>query len=520
MASTIIEVALVDETQSLPGKDVSTTTVTELQSVSNTAVASSPTSAPTNAQLDLTPPLLPVEQIGPKGWVRSIFHFELPDNYDVDHLTSLLKTAYNAMKARTPIAGCEVVPLDAKQGGLLQLRHYGDEIDDFLAKDLRADESFPSFAELKAQGFPSSALDPAIVCRRGLGGEWPKAGDRLNVTWMQANFIKGGLLLNMLFLHAYADGTTAYKFTEILAEELRAAQGLPIDSPAEVPWKDRAKIMKSTGLNAGRPEDHAEYIELPFSPPGPPPKLASPIHHGHVFYFSPESLTALKAEASPANVKLFKGREGIPSFVSTNDALTALIWRATMSAQHASKLRPIEEDPTPSPSIMGVALDARRRAGVPIHKHTLGNVLGFAAAVLDIREVVSEGSLADLAICVRRAVAKTEGTYLDDLTALVERLEDVTRLAPTMFLDMPGNHMLQSSWREFPFYDIEWGTAFGDRMLALRPPAVGVCHTMQIVLPDPQKGGIEVFVGVENDAMATLLADPLWRKYAQAPEGL
>ncbi|KZL63580.1 enoyl- hydratase isomerase family [Colletotrichum incanum] len=517
MASIITEVALVGDVQSLPEKVVSKSAVTELTSISQADVLSS---VPIISQSDLTPPLLPVEQIGPKGWIRSIYHFELPDNYDADHLTKLLKTAYNAMKARTPIAGCEVTPMEGKQGGLLQLRQYGDEIEDFLAKDLRADDMFPSFSELKARGFPSSALDPAIVCRRGLGGEWPKAGDRLNVTWMQANFIKGGLLLNMLFLHAYADGTTAYKFTEILAEELRRAQGLPIENPAEVPDEDRAKMMKSTGLNAGRPEDHAEYIELPFSPPGPPPKLSSPIHHGHVFYFSPESLAALKEEASPANAKLFKGREDIPSFVSTNDALSALIWRATMSAQHASKLRSVEGDPAPSPSVMGVALDARRRAGVPVHKHTIGNILGFAAAVLDIREVVSEGSLADLAICVRRAVAKTEGTYLDDLTALIERLEDVTRLAPTMFLDMPGNHMLQSSWREFPFYDIEWGTAFGGKMLALRPPSVGVCHTMQIVLPDPQRGGIEVFVGVENDAMESLLSDPLWRKYAQAPEGL
>ncbi|KAF4908805.1 hypothetical protein CGCF415_v006335 [Colletotrichum fructicola] len=277
MTPALTEPSLVTDAGPLPEKTVSVTTATEIPS-------------PTETNLDLAPPLLPVEQIGPKGWIRCIYHFELPDNYDADHLTHILKTAYKAMKDRVPIAGCEVVPLeDSKQAGLLKLRHYGDEIEDFLAKDLRGDETFPTFAELRDRGFPSSALLPEKVCRRGMGGEWPQAGDRLNVTWMQANFIRGGLLLNMLFLHAYADGTTAYKFTELLAEEVRRLQGIPITLPAEVPVEDRVKVMKSTGAQPGRPEDHAEYIELPFTPPGVPPKLASDIHHGHVWYFSRSS---------------------------------------------------------------------------------------------------------------------------------------------------------------------------------------------------------------------------------------
>ncbi|KAF6817489.1 enoyl- hydratase isomerase family [Colletotrichum sojae] len=512
MAPAITEVPLISEVKPLPGKVDSITTVTEVS-----------TSSP---ELCLAPPLLPLEQIGPKGWVRTLYHFELPDDYDIDYLTNTLKVALKAFKDRVSIAGCEVVPLESsKQAGLLQFRHYGDEIDDFVAKDLRGDASFPTFSELKARGFPCSALEPDIVCRRGLGGEWPKPGERMNVLWFQANFIRGGLLLNMLYMHAYADGTTAYKFTELLAEEVRRAQGIAIDSPADVPVEDRAKVMKSTGLNPGRPEDHPEYVELPFVPPGLPPKLTSPIHHGHVFYFSPEALAALKEEASPANAKLFKGRESLPAFVTTNDAVTALVWRATQRAQQGATIRSLAEDPTHSPSIISVALDARRRAGVSMHKHTIGNLLGFAAPILDIREVISledEVSIADLAIAIRLAVNKTEGTYLDDLNALVERLEDVNRLAAVMFLDMPGNHMMQSSWREFPYYDIQWGPAFGDKMLAIRPPSVGVCHSMQIVLPDrdPSRGGIEMFVGVENPAMERLLSDPLWRKYAQAPDGL
>ncbi|KAG5743483.1 hypothetical protein H9Q70_013800 [Fusarium xylarioides] len=336
---------------------------------------------------DLAPPLLPTEKIGPMGWIRSLLHFELGENYNAEEITSILKRAYSAFKERTPIAGCEAVPTaEYLETGLLQLRHYGDEIEhDFLVKDF-LDDDFPSFEELKRRGYPTSVLDPDVVCQRGLGGEWPCAGDRLNTTMVQLNFIKGGLLLNVLFLHAYIDGTTAYKFTEIFAEEVRKAQGLPITNPAEIPCDDRAKLMKPSDTIVGKPEDHPD--------------------------------------------------------------------------------------------------------------------------------------LADIALVVRGAVNKSKDTYLATISSLVDGLGNVSRLIPAIFLDMPGNHALFSSWREFPFYDIQWGPALGDRIKAIRPPSVGVTHSMHIILPDrPEAGpGVEVFVGMENSAMESLLENPLWRKYAQGPE--
>ncbi|KAJ4051606.1 hypothetical protein NW761_008625 [Fusarium oxysporum] len=468
---------------------------------------------------DLAPPLLPTEKIGPMGWIRSLLHFELGESYNAEEVTSILKRAYSAFKDRTPIAGCEAVPTaEYLETGLLQLRHYGDEIEhDFLVKDLRG-EDFPSFEELKRRGYPSSVLDPDVVCQRGLGGEWPRAGDRLNTTMVQLNFIKGGLLLNVLFLHAYIDGTTAYKFTEIFAEEVRKAQGLPITNPVEIPCEDRAKLMKPSDTIVGKPEDHPEYIEVPFTPEGPPPKLASPIHHGHIFYFSSEKIQELKEAAAPRNAKLFKS-DDTSSYISTTDALTALVWRCTMTAQHGKKEG--EDKPT-GPSMVGLALDARRRAGKPIHKHTLGNILGFAPAILDIEKVLEheDVSLADVALVVRGAVNKSKDTYLATISSLVDSIGNVSRLIPAIFLDMPGNHALFSSWREFPFYDIQWGPALGGQIKAIRPPSVGVTHSMHIILPDrPDAGpGVEVFVGTENSAMENLLENPLWRQYAQGPE--
>lgn len=475
--------------------------------------------------VDLAPPLLPTEQIGPKGWIRNMLFFKLADDYDIDSLTTLLQTSFRSFKNRTPVAGCEAIPLAGKQGGLVQLRQYGDEIEDFVVKDLR--DSFASYAELEARGFPASALKPETLCLRGDGGEWPQAGDRINVLMVQANFIRGGLILNMLVFHAYADGTTAYKFTEILGEEVRRAQNLPITNPVEIPWEDRAKLMQASpahaspadaSANLGSLEQHPEYTELPFTPQGVPPNLTQAGHVGHVFYFSPEKIKILKALAAPSNAHRFM--DPVVTHVSTNDVLTALMWRCVLGAQHPSGDSEAEAEAEAAgsgPCILGVAVDGRRRAGVPIHKHTIGNIIGFAPVILDLA-TVKRSTIADLAISIHRSIAKTGAPYIDSLTTMVHQAGDVSRLTPTMFLDMPGRHMLMSSWAEFPFYDIPWGPALGHRIQSVRVPASGVCHAFHIRLPDhPQKGGVEVFVGAMSPAMDRLLVDPLWNEFAESP---
>ncbi|KAF5606628.1 enoyl hydratase isomerase family [Fusarium subglutinans] len=219
---------------------------------------------------------------------------------------------------------------------------------------------------------------------------------------MQANFIRGDLLLNMSLLHVCCDQTTVFKFIEVLSEELRRAQGLAITDPAEVHSEDRERVIKVSGSTKEMCLDHPEYTILESSPSELTPLMAKDIHHGHVWYLSPESLIALKAEASPKNAKILK--------TSTTDALTALIWRSTMAAQHSERLKPCkgslgsEAPGSGGPSQVAIALDLRRRSGCAIQKHTLGNIFGFAPAVLDLNQVIHEASLADLAILVRRAI--------------------------------------------------------------------------------------------------------------------
>ncbi|KAK6199037.1 hypothetical protein LQW54_010165 [Pestalotiopsis sp. IQ-011] len=480
------------------------------------------------AVTDKAPVLLAPEQTGPKGWIQSMHCLELAADYDADQISSILKKAWASFKARTPMVGVEAVPAggDAKPAGQLKLQPYGDgEVEDFIVKDHRADETLPTFAQIKAQGFPNSAAGDVKFCLRGATGPWPVFGvDRLATNFMQANLIKGGLLINHLCFHAFGDGTSMWKLTEIFAEDVRRAQGLSIEKPVEIPTADRAKLERSTGKNvcANFAQEHQEFIHLPFTPDALPDGLTKAKHHAHVFRFSPEAIQKLKAECSPANVRALKGvvpQDKLPKFVSTNDVVTALLWR---TAQRAEQADHAAYAGTETPSVAMVALDARRRTHVPVHKHTLGNIVGYSPAILPLAQVLDDraASLADLACLVRMGVDKCGSTYYDEVAHYIENMDDVNRLAGTAFLDMPGKNVLQSNWSDFDYYGIEWGPAFGDYIKAVRFPAGGVCAGFQIIMPSPPgtpSGTVDVLTDVSDEAWPRLLRDEVWSSYAKNP---
>ncbi|KAI8294548.1 Acyltransferase BOA11 [Colletotrichum sp. SAR11_59] len=455
------------------------------------------------------PDLTPLERIGPKGYLRYVFPFQLPDDYDLEEAASVLRAGYEAAQRRIAVLDCEAIPNpDAKQAGTLKLQRLrSGEVEGIAVKDLRTPGAFPmTYSELKSKAFPVSAFDANTIMRRSV---WPSAGERLPVSLPQANFIPGGMILSWCIFHMFGDGNTFLTWTKVWAEECRRAQGLDITDPFkldEALIRDRQRIMKPSGKNKGNPEDHPEYTILPFTPQGMPPNMLSEAHRGQVFYFSPESLARLKAEASPQNATEPTNQK----WISTNDALSALLWRTVMAVQ--SPLETLEGDPV---SVYNIAIDGRPRTDPPVHPHTMGCFLGYVAASAPIRKMLGSASLADLAILVRQALLRAGNQFVDDVATLIDTVEDVNRVLPTALLDVPGNNCIQSSWVNFSLYDVQWGPSLGNSIQAVRSPHVGVINGLQVVLPILPDGGMEILVGVEANCLDRLMHEPLWMKFAE-----
>lgn len=120
-----------------------------------------------------------------------------------------------------------------------------------------------TFSELKAQNFPISAFSASELTAHSV---WPSPGERFPVSLVKLNFIPGGLILSWSLLHMFGDSVTFGVWTEVWAEECRRAQGLEIPDPIQFDERmltDRDYFMKPSGKNAGRPEDHPEYLIIP-----------------------------------------------------------------------------------------------------------------------------------------------------------------------------------------------------------------------------------------------------------------
>ncbi|KAI1255137.1 hypothetical protein MGN70_003201 [Eutypa lata] len=454
------------------------------------------------------PTLIPLEKAGPKGYIRYVFPLELPEGYDMDECFRVLKSGLEATKERIPTLGCEGVPNpDTKPDGVLKLHKY-DDYETIIAKDLRAPGAFShTFAEMKAKHFPLAAFPGDLLCRRFT---WFSPGERLPAADIQVNFIPGGMLITCCFFHVFADATTYFTWLETWAEECRRVQGIETGPRKEIPdvwFTDREKHMKPSGRNAGKPEEHPEILVLPFTPEGFPPKMISRDHVGQVFRFSAEGLAALKAEASPKNATEPTDQE----FVSTNDAMSALMWRSVMNAQFP--IDELKEDPT---SIFNIAVDARSRTDPPVHPRTFGNWLGWVAPQMSIRKMLTTASLADISIVIRKAVQRLNDQYVDDLSTLFEGVEDANRVVATAFLDVPGYNCVQTSWINMAMYSLDWGKGLGSTIQAVRSPDVGVINGGSLVLPKLPEGGIELIIGVESKCLPRLLADPFLAKFTEA----
>lgn len=160
-----------------------------------------------------------------------LFPFKLSKNYDPEAIAKIFRQNLLATKKGFPMLACEALPdPEARQANAIKLQNITDnEIEPVIINDLRHSEIFkPSFEELEAKHFPVSSFPAGTFTRCAI---WPAPGQRIPITTVQANFIRGGLILNWNLFHLVGDGQAFYNSIRVWAEETRRAQGLEISEP-------------------------------------------------------------------------------------------------------------------------------------------------------------------------------------------------------------------------------------------------------------------------------------------------
>ena len=444
-----------------------------------------------------------LEQISPRAWTRCFLCFQIGDEAGRNAIIENLGKALKHTAQDLPFLSGKISEVQDSHGRT-RLQWKAGRNPKLFVKDLGG--LMPSFEELRSGKFPMSAFDGDLLCATGVW--YPRPCKELAVCAAQINFIEGGMLFATSLSHIMADGTTMTTFLQRLAAHCN--QGATVNAlPPQV--FDKTPLFSHPARKASTIQDHPEFILLHEHPPSPPPSFTKRID-GQLFHFSAQSTAALKDRANPRNCSTPQSQD----WVSTDAALSALIWRSVVSA--ACKSQGIEVKSTLSGFCSGI--NARGRFDPPLPRDFVGSAWVLDPATkIPLNELLRpDPNLADIAMVIQKSREKITSEYLDSLISLIDTLPDPSLLLPAAFTDALRTTGAVSSWANFPLYDSDWGGLLG-KCQRVRIAQTGLMNGLQVVLPAlPERlgGGLEVVIGLEDEVMKVLMHDELWMAYASA----
>ncbi|KAL8700887.1 MAG: hypothetical protein Q9201_005207 [Fulgogasparrea decipioides] len=373
-----------------------------------------------------------------------------------------------------------VVPYTHPDGSALRVKYLDD---------------FPSYDDLRHAKAPASMLDGNILApMKGFPDHYTDA-DVTPAFIVQANFIPGGLLLCFSGMHNLMDGTGLGQVINMFAALCR---GEAISAKRlESANLDRAKLPVS--LNPGQPAmSHPEMAAKKHDEAQRDEANPSPQSLWSYFTIPSSKLAELKAEAS-RNLS-----SEIP-YVTTNDALTAWIWRAV------SKAREPHID-TSKETLLLRTVNGRRVLSPPLPGTYIGNCVSCARNKLTCKILTDETPLWKLAQAVRKATIDINDHYVRSLATFIESEPDKHKI--TFVIDAPDRDLMLSSWASLPVWD-DFGYVLGGKPEFVRRPTgtpwSGVCY----IMPQRPDGGMDLLVALREDDMERLRGDEEVKRIAE-----
>ncbi|KAL3461906.1 transferase family-domain-containing protein [Aspergillus heterothallicus] len=292
-----------------------------------------------------------------KTYTHLLVCFPLAEDTSREDITTALHTAGGKLASTFPWLVAKVVHEGQRPGnsGSFKLAPCPEfEAPNGLVIIKDRSETSPSFDEIRRARGPSYMFDGKTL---GPVVAFPESyqesdEDPARVFVIQASFIKGGILLDAAAQHNFIDGGGLFQCMQLFAKALR---GEPF-SDVEVEQGNRDRRTLIPLLRPDEPmldHSHLKCAPATASSSNPPPARAPAAWH--FFRVPAPSVSKIKAQA---NSDLRSEGSSTP-FVSTNDALSAFLWKRLSAVRLARNNNPHEL------TKFSRALDARRAMGVP-----------------------------------------------------------------------------------------------------------------------------------------------------------
>lgn len=438
-----------------------------------------------------------VEQILPSVYIRFLFFYSLPKDYNKDETLRILREGFDATLKAIPMLNSEML-LDAEspQQGKRTTRLASGPFEHFYETDYRDDPvKFPwSFEQFKEEGFPTAPLLEELFVP-----QWPMLPDfttPMPTFGVQTSFIEGGLVVGYNFSHGKYDARSIYEIMRVWSQNCRDLQEGSSPSVLSLNPEVFDNSAMTRGLEGVEVKSHSEYITIP--EPTIPPAFLRDDFRTRIYHFSPHKLEQLKKDCSPTDGSYW---------ISTNDALSALLWSSIVATQ-------VDRTNLPEVSYNTTCTDGRLRTHPKMSIHHIGSAMVMNTPHAPMETVLAR-DLKTLAYTIRQALNAMTPEYMDNLVTYFNSVPDFRVVIPPSLAGFMDHSSYMTAWHKIPFYEVNWGPFMGGHCKSIRTLNSGYFNGTCVTLPTPDNRGVDVIMGLDHTLFDQFDKDETWHKYAE-----
>lgn len=410
------------------------------------------------------------------------------------------------------------------EDGVFQITPWPARPDRLQVRDLRDDPTAPTWDDLREKEFPFALLDEDVIapCKTVVapGAERP-------VLLVQANFVRGGLLLTVSAQHGSMDVAGQAQVIHLLARAMRGE----VFSRDEIEAGNAQRMGHipflppgECGTQAcGSEEPGGDGAKQPKDPPKEACKTTPSLQWAYLAFPHGESLTALKALAT---------RDLPPGFwVSCDDALTAFLWQAITCAREprllAATTTTTSTTTNSSTTITATTTTLIRNVDARAHFDLPPSYPGLVVTTTTHTSPIA--ALADGSRSLGSVAEELRRALLDGVAVRATAIAAATSMARgggnsgggskgprARMTTSAGGEVKVSSWAKERLYDVDFGPLLG-RAEAVRRPRFreGAREGLVYLLPRARDGEVVAGVCLVEEDMARLRASPEVGRWAR-----
>ncbi len=434
------------------------------------------------------------------GYADLLYAFQTNADLPRDTIITALRNTLRIITDQIPLLAGQVVhvPRGAGNSGVYQPAPWPvDGPPNEILRVKECDNLMPSMTQIMRASAPIAMLPGKILT------PWPSLPlphglePPLPVIAAQANFIHGGLLLNMSMHHVAIDGAGLVQIMRLLSTVLSGRE-IPA---AELEQANRDRRIVAPLLPQCEPvKDHSHLRR----PPGYAPPLPKLPAKWCYFKVPLAGLPALRKAAAPAP------RSGGPSLtVSDNDILCAFCWQRISAARLARGM--------PADTVVKLtrAIDGRSALGIP--SSYLGHMIHHSIARLPLGRVASL-PLSTVTQALRRELKAANTAWgLRSYATFVAREKDKSQLVygglRDVNVDLGATSMVSSAGDEAASAMPDMFGLLGRACFVRRSDAAPIVGT--IVITPAEGGSLPLALCLPEVDLEALKKDVAWRRYTR-----